>query len=226
MTAPLVHLVRQPHAKEGRPPVLFLLHGVGSQEGDLFSLAEEFGPEFLVVSVRAPLTLRPGSYAWFPVQFTTEGPVADAAQAERSLGILEEFVPWAVDHYGADPEQVAVVGFSQGSIMASGLALRNPHRYRAAVMMSGRTLPEFAALAAPPAARRDQRWLVVHGTEDNVLPVAHARATRQTLAQLGIEADYREFPMGHTITDASLDLVTQWLISALCPREDPAEFPA
>jgi phospholipase/carboxylesterase len=139
--------------------------------------------------------------------------LADAVQAERSLEILGEFVTWAVDHYGADTRRVGLVGFSQGSIMASGLALRFPEQYRMVVMMSGRTLPEFVSRAAPGASKGCQNWLVVHGTEDNVLPVTHARATQKTLSGLGITADYHEFPMGHTITEASFDLVTHWLNS-------------
>jgi phospholipase/carboxylesterase len=215
MSGSLVHLVRPARPSPGRPPLVLLFHGVGSQEGDLFSLADSFDPRAVVVSVRAPLTLRPGSYAWFPVQFTPEGPVADTVEAERSLGILADFVAWAVEEYQADPGRVAAVGFSQGAIMASGLALLGPRNVRAAVMMSGRTLPEFAARAAGPHERTGQRWLVVHGTQDNVLPVAHGRATRQTLADLGIDAEYREFPMGHTITEDSLTLVTTWVTRVL-----------
>ncbi|MEO8129574.1 MAG: phospholipase, partial [Bryobacteraceae bacterium] len=59
----LTHLVRQPAVpSEGRPPLLVLLHGVGSNEQDLFGLAPSLDKRFLIVSARAPITLDRGSY--------------------------------------------------------------------------------------------------------------------------------------------------------------------
>ena len=69
-TLPLVHLVRQPIIEAGTPPLLLLLHGVGSNEHDLFELAPFLDKRFLIISVRAPNTLGAGSYAWFEVNFT------------------------------------------------------------------------------------------------------------------------------------------------------------
>lgn len=207
MNAPLVHLVRRPLVETARPPLLLFLHGVGSHEEDLFSLAEAFDPGFLVVSARAPLTLRPGSYAWFPVQFTPQGPVADAIHAEESRRLLVKFVDWSVSELGADTSRVFVAGFSQGAIMAASLALTEPEKVKAAALMSGRILPEILPLVASSERRRRTSFVVVHGTRDEVLPLSHGRASRETLRSLGIEPQYKEFVMGHTISDESLAFV-------------------
>ena len=66
----LVHLARQPLVKGGSPPLLLLLHGVGSNEYDLFELAPYLDKRFLIISARAPNTLGRDSYAWFEVSFT------------------------------------------------------------------------------------------------------------------------------------------------------------
>jgi len=211
MTAPLVHLVRRPSVHAEHPPLLILLHGVGSHEGDLFSLEGAFDPSWVVVSARAPLTLRPGSYAWFPVQFTPQGPVADAEQAEQSRVLLASFVDWAVLEFGADPQRVVVGGFSQGAIMTASLALTEPEKVRAAVLMSGRILPEVLPKVASLDRRRGTAYLVIHGTEDQVLPIHHGRASRDTLISLGISPQYQEFPLGHSISDESLSTVVDWL---------------
>jgi len=210
LNAPLVHLIR-PSVESSRPPLLLLLHGVGSHEGDLFSLESAFDSRFIVVSVRAPLTLRPGSYAWFPVQFTPQGPIADSLQAEKSRGLLAEFVAWAVKDLGADPDHVVVAGFSQGAIMSASLALTEPEMVKAAVLMSGRILPEVLSSVASTDRRKKTSYLVVHGTQDEVLPVAHGRTSRETLQSLGIDPEYHEFAMGHTISDKSLALVSGWI---------------
>ena len=177
----------------------------------MFSLESAFDSRFIVVSVRAPLTLRPGSYAWFPVQFTPQGPIADSLQAEKSRGLLAEFVAWAVKDLGADPDHVVVAGFSQGAIMSASLALTEPEMVKAAVLMSGRILPEVLSSVASTDRRKKTSYLVVHGTQDEVLPVAHGRTSRETLQSLGIDPEYHEFAMGHTISDKSLALVSGWI---------------
>ena len=80
----LVHLVREPLVKEEHPPLLLLLHGVGSNEEDLYGLVPYLDKRFLIVSARAPITLEPGSYAWFELTFTPQGPIINPAQAEAS----------------------------------------------------------------------------------------------------------------------------------------------
>ena len=55
----------------------------------------------------------------------------------------------------------------------------------------------------------------VHGTADQVLPVREGRATRDFLNTLGVTFDYREYPMAHQISDASLDDIDSWLSAQL-----------
>jgi len=210
MKSPLISLVRQPKIASAQPPLLVLLHGVGSNEEDLFGLEDAFAPEFVVVSVRAPLEMRPGSYAWFPVQFTPEGPVADPIQAEASRQLLVDFLGVVGKEYSTDPNRVVVAGFSQGAIMAASLMITRPELLAGAVLMSGRVLPEVLPLAATDRLA-GVRVLIVHGTGDHVLPVFHGRASRQTLEGLGIHPDYREFAMGHTVSDESLAAVAGWV---------------
>jgi len=209
VTAPLRGLIRQGES-EGKPPLLLLLHGYGSNEEDLFSLESAFDPRFTVVSARAPMTLGPGSYAWFPLAFSEEGPVVlDSAQAEASRERVVEQIGWCVAELGTDPERVVLAGFSQGAILSAAVALTCPELVRATVWMSGRVLPESARNAAP--RHPGPEILVVHGVRDTVLPIAHGRATHTTLDRLGIRHEYQEFDMGHQISDESLDLVTAWV---------------
>ena len=56
---PLIHLVQRPRRPNARPPLLLLLHGVGSNEHDLFSLAPHLDPRLLILSARAPNVIGP-----------------------------------------------------------------------------------------------------------------------------------------------------------------------
>ena len=215
----LVHVVREPapgaNAAGARPPLLLLLHGVGSNERSMAALAPAFDPRFLVVSARSPLVLGPDAFAWFHVTFTAQGPMIDRDEAAAGWAHVATFVDEAVAAYGADPARVYVAGFSQGAIMALAALLTAPGRIAGAVAMSGRLLPEVLPHAAPPDALRGKPVLIVHGVDDEKLGIHFARSAREQLARFPIAVTYRELPMGHTVTPESLAEVSRWLSAAL-----------
>ena len=220
MTAPsLVHVVRAPAAganlERERPPLLIVLHGVGSNERSMAQLAPAFDPRFIVVTVRSPITLGPNAFGWFHVSFGAQGPVIVAEEAEAGWKLLAKFIDEAVAAYGADPARVYVGGFSQGAIMALATLLTVPGKVAGAFAMSGRLLPEVLPHAAGHDALRGKPALVVHGTGDDKLGVHHARWAREQLSRFPLSLEYRELAMGHTITDESLGVVTAWLSAAL-----------
>ena len=102
------------------PVVALLLHGYGSSEGDLAGLAPHVAPGLPWASLRAPLVLGAGSYAWFHV--VTPGdpapePVAAAAHA------IWEWVDATID----PATRIVAIGFSQGGLMASELLRTRVH---------------------------------------------------------------------------------------------------
>ncbi|HXF82454.1 MAG TPA: phospholipase [bacterium] len=208
----LVHLNRPPLAPSaGPPPLLLLLHGVGSHEGDLMGLAPYLDPRFFIVSARAPLVLGPGMYGWFEVRLDPYHPVINPEQAEHSRQLLIRFIEELAPAYGTDPRRVFLLGFSQGAIMSLSVLLTRPDLLAGVVAMSGRLLPEVRPLVVPPERLRDVPVLVIHGTADQVLPVHHGRAIRDFLAALPVRLTYREYPMGHEVTEESLADVAAWL---------------
>jgi phospholipase/carboxylesterase len=215
----LTHLVQEPRAKaEGPPPLLLLLHGVGSNEADLFGLAPHLDSRFLVVSARAPFVLGAGAYGWFNIEFTPQGLVADLKQAKRSLEMLPGFVDELVETYGADAGRVYLAGFSQGAMMSLALMLTHPSKLSGVVAMSGR-LPS-SVLEQSPDRKALERIpvLVTHGIYDDVLPLENGREVRKYLEALPVELTYREYPMGHEVNMESLRDVTAWLAAQLDAR--------
>lgn len=208
---PLVHLVREPLPDERNPPLLLLLHGVGSNEHDLFGLAPVLDPRFVVVSLRAPNTLVPGSYAWFHVEFTPQGSLINPAEAEQSRQILIQTIQQAVAAFGANPQRVYLMGFSQGAIMSASVALTRPDLVAGAVLMSGRILPEIQPVMVEPEQLAGLPILLVHGTADAVLPIHNGRASRDLLSKLPVKLTYKEYAMGHEVTPQSLRDVQAWL---------------
>ena len=212
----LTHLAREP-GREGltAPPLLLLLHGIGSNEEDLFGLAPYVDERFLVVSARAPVALDYGGYGWFRIDFTPRGMEADMVQAKRSLELLPGFIDGLVETYGADARRVYLMGFSQGAMMSLGLLLTRPEKLAGVVAMSGR-LPRQVPEREPDREHlKGKPVMVTHGLYDPVLPVENGRAARDLLGGLPVELTYREYPMQHEVSTESLRDIAAWLTETL-----------
>jgi len=73
---------------------------------------------------------------------------------------------------------------------------------------------------APPEALRGIPVMVVHGVADPILPIHHGRAIRDRLSALPVGLTYREYMMGHQVTEESLADIAGWLRTRLDPAED------
>ena len=200
----------------GKPPLLVLMHGIGSDEHDLAGLATHVDGRFDIRSARGPIRLGPGQFAWFEVSTAADGSRRiNPAQAESSRLTVLRFVDEALAADGADPDRVYLAGFSQGGIMAFAVSLSEPERIAGAVAMSSRILPEMEPRHAGADRLTGLPLLVVHGTRDQVIPIASGRASQALLSKVPVQLTYREFPMAHQITPESLDLFASWLTEHL-----------
>jgi phospholipase/carboxylesterase len=215
----LVHLARRPvKPSSSQPPLLLLLHGIGSNEDDLFGLAPYLDERFLIVSARAPVLMGAGAYGWFNIEFTPQGMVADVEQAKRSLDLLPGFLDELIETYRVNDRCVYLVGFSQGAMMSLALALTDPEKIAGVVAMSGRFPSQVLEHKLNQGALEGMPVLVTHGIYDPVLPVGEGRAIRKSLEALPVELTYHEYPMGHEVTMDSLRDVSAWLRKSLDVR--------
>ncbi len=200
---------------EAPEALVVLLHGVGGHELNLEGLAAASDPKVLNLLVRGPLALGPESYCWFQVNFTAQGPVIDAPQAENGRLRLAAFIENLQRETGIGPQRTVVAGFSQGGIMSAGLALTRPDLVAGFGLLSGRILPEIAPKIASQDALASLSGFVSHGLRDNVLPVTWAERSDAWLNELGVAVRTRRYPAGHEITgDMVLDF-QGWLNQTL-----------
>lgn len=217
----LTHLIREPRERtEAAPPLLLLLHGIGSNEADLMGLAPYLDERFFVVSARAPVVMGPGAFGWFNIEFTPAGMVPDVAQAHRSLRLAADFVDELTDAYRLDARRVYLLGFSQGAMMSLALTMSRPSKTAGVVAMSGRLPAREFEPAGAPDALAGLPVLVTHGLYDPVLPISNGRDIRDRVAALGASLTYREYPMGHEVSAESLRDVARWLTDTLTAAGD------
>lgn len=200
-------LPQVPH--EGPPPLLLLLHGFGSNEHDLMGLAPYLDKRLRIVSARAIFDVGFG-YGWYYLYGVPGNLISDDATRSRSLDVLTKFVSDLPARLGTDPRQLYLLGFSQGAVMSLNLALTVPHLIAGAVVISG-YLDDQVIPQVQPDTLSHLDFLVMHGTEDDLITVEGGRGIRDYLEQLPVNLTYREYPIGHGIHPEALNLIPQWL---------------
>lgn len=203
----------------GKPPLLLLLHGVGSNERDLLGLAPELDPRFHILSLRAPLVRGGDAFAWFKVTFAPEGFVIDPQQLASSRRLVAETIAAAVAEVDADPQQVYLLGFSQGAIMSLCVAMTEPELLAGVVALSGRIPPEAQPWLVTPERTTGLPIFLAHGRADSIIPFSWAERAKATLEQQGVALTYKPNAMGHTVSAETLRDLAAWLTARLdAPR--------
>ncbi|MCI2957765.1 dienelactone hydrolase family protein [Agromyces atrinae] len=197
--------------REGRP-LLLLLHGYNSHEGDLFGLAPYLPLQPAIASLRAPLRADFG-HAWFPL--TAEGLEKAVEGADDAAHAI---LAW-LDALDPQPASVGLLGFSQGGAIAIELLRAAPHRFEFAVNLAGFALPgardgdEALAATRPPV-------LWARGTDDTVIPPeAIARTNRWLPAHVDLTERIYE-GVGHSVSQGELDDVVEFLRARYASAQD------
>lgn len=207
----LNYLVRRPKIETENPPLLILLHGVGSNEKNMFSFAEYLPEKYLIVSARGPLDFGNNSYAWFQVDFSTGKPVIVESQAEAARKVIIEFIDDLQSELNFDKENIYLMGFSQGGIMSYSVALTTPEKVKGIAVMSGRLLPEVKPLIAENTALTTLKVYISHGYQDPVLQYGFAEDAVNYLQTKGLHPEFHSYHAGHTINQEMLNDVIEWL---------------
>ena len=196
-------------AKTGKPPAgLFVaLHGWGANAQDLASLAFALNlPAYQMLFPNAPFPYpySPGGRAWynFPETYAFESDAAFAARPDlvESRRLLTEWLRSLPDLTGVPLERTVLAGFSQGGAMTLDVGLGLP--LAALLVLSGYLhAPVQIGNAAPPPV------LMVHGRQDQVVPMREAERSRDQLLALNISVSFHELAAGHEISPEVLKIV-------------------
>jgi phospholipase/carboxylesterase len=208
----LIHALYEPAGK-GPHPTILTLHGRGANALDLLGLAPYLGAgRFLVICPQGPLETPIGAeatgYAWYRM---SKGGSPDVEEILTSRQKLQQFLDGCLERYPIDAQKLAVLGFSQGGVMAYSLALTNPERFAALVALSSWLPPELVPHLCLGDSARSLPILVQHGTEDSMIEVERARHSVEIVRQAGLPVTYREYQMGHEIRPKSLSDLSAWL---------------
>jgi phospholipase/carboxylesterase len=206
-----------PPAGGGAPrQLVVLLHGFGADGNDLIGLAPYFAralPEAEFLSPHAPYPCRAAGFGrqWFDVY--DSDPAHRLPAIRHAATLIDAFLDAELAARGLTDRNLALIGFSQGTMMSLFVAPRRLRPCAGVVGYSGRLeSPELLGTeirVRPP-------MLLVHGDRDELLPVALLDSAAATLAENGIAVEHHLRPgLGHSIDEEGIALATAFLSRTL-----------
>lgn len=196
--------------------LVILIHGYGSNGEDLLSLARVIQPAlpdaaFVAPNAPSQLARMAAAHQWWPIE--------TFSMAERASGVasaapgLDAFITRELEKAGLPANRVLLVGFSQGTMMALHVGLRRAEPVAGIVGISG-------MLVAPDILEAEIRSrppvLLIHGTEDNVVPFRSMDFASTALQAVGIDVETHGSPgIGHSVGQDGLTAVAKFATRVL-----------
>lgn len=181
--------IREPDAKEKADSLVILCHGYGANGDDLIGLADQWRPLLPTTVFCAPnapekAPLAPNGYQWFAL--------GSLSREERAVGtraaapILNAYIDQMLTHYKIDDSRLALVGFSQGTMLSLEVGLRRESQLSGILGYSG-------ALAAPERLVAEIRSrppiMLIHGDRDAMIPFTYMYEAVGALEAAGLKVE-------------------------------------
>jgi len=201
--------------------IVLLLHGYGSSGTDMISLAPHWQdalPDALFLAPHAPqrCAILATGYQWWGL--TGFAPSALASGAASAAPAIDAFIDRKLSQYGLAEENLALVGFSQGTMMALHIGLRRQRAVASVVgysgMLTATTELAHTDFVKPPV-------LLVHGTADPVVPIAALHMAEKDLKHLGVQVTtHISHGVGHSVDPVGLRLGRDFIAGSMTRQSD------
>jgi phospholipase/carboxylesterase len=209
MAAPLEGPRLAPRAGGKARQLVVFLHGYGADGHDLISIGRAWQPilpnaAFVSPHAPEPCGMAPTGRQWFALTF--RDPQERWRGVNAAAPVLERFLDAELARHGLGGNALALVGFSQGTMMALHVGLRRPVPPAAIIGYSGAlVLPDDRPDAVRPAVRARPPVLLVHGEADDLIPAQAMLVAAEGLAALEIPVEWHLSPgIGHGIDNEGL----------------------
>ncbi len=216
MTASLTATAtRKPLSGSAPKQLVLFLHGWGADGPNLIDLADMIAPylpDALFIAPNAPYVceVNPYGYQWFGLLDRTPARMLEGAR--NAAAILNTFIDEQLAAYGLDNNNLAIIGFSQGTMTGLHAAMRRTPEIKAFVGFSGALIGaevlKDEITAKPPVC-------LIHGQMDDVVPYASMKHASDTLKTVGIDAQtHTRAGLGHSIDLEGIKIAGEFLKKA------------
>lgn len=190
--------------------LVIFLHGLGADGNDLLSIAPMLDlPDTHFASPNAPFPcdMAPYGYQWFSLR--DRDPARILPEIRTAEPILNTYIDGLIKKHNIAASNVALIGFSQGSMMSLHTAPRRTQPIGGVVGISGALFG--AELLATQIISRPPVCLI-HGTHDDVVPFVAMEAAETTLRRNNVSVEAHARPrLGHGIDEAGINIAAAFL---------------
>lgn len=200
-----IHLPAQMEAGKTYP-VIFTLHGKGSNESNMYGLVEPLKEQFIIIGIRGNLRLGTG-YQYYELK-SLGNPVRELF--DQAVEQLEAFIEEASAEYPIDPNRRYLLGFSQGAILAMTLALTLGDRLKGIVALNG-YVPGFVKEQYMLQNVEQVAFYISHGEFDSIFPIAIGYDNDAYFRSLTPKLTFKTYQSDHGVTEENQRDFLQWL---------------
>ena len=209
---PFFHLVRKSNLKNDKSPLLLMIHGYGSNEQDLFSFSRAIPENFTIVSLRGDIEIQYNGYAWYNISIDYNGNKSyDIEKAKKSRDNILKSLEICKGLYEIDPENITLMGFSQGSMLVNAVALTYPEKIKNIISLSGAFDPSIINLSNSKYLKK-LSFYISHGLNDEILPFNLSKKSLKILDDNNLNYIFEEYPIGHGVSPENFKSMLNWLI--------------
>lgn len=212
MDAPMVYDLLKPKTVDPNKayPALFLIHGIGSNEQNMFPLTAGLEEKYFIFSIRGPISHPPG-FAFF----TIEGYGKPHREVfKQSLSQITDFLDYASNKYPIDKNQLYLLGFSQGAILSMSLALTLGNKIKGIVALSG-YIPKIVSEDYEIKPVNELSVFISHGEVDQILPYEWGVEAQEYFKQLGADVTFCSYKEPHTVSLQNQQDFIQWILEKI-----------
>jgi phospholipase/carboxylesterase len=202
---------------------IIVMHGLGADGNDFVPICAELDLR-AVGAVRfvfpnapvMPVTIN-GGYkmpAWYDILGADLVKREDESGLRASRLAIEEVIAREKAR-GIPAKRIVIAGFSQGCAMALMTGLRHAERLAGIAGLSGYLPLAHTTEAEHSPANRDVPIFLAHGTQDGVVALPRATASRDALASLGYKVEWHQYPMAHSVSAEEVRDLNAWLLKVL-----------
>lgn len=221
MTVPQLNGPALPPAEGDKPEqIVLLLHGVGADGQDLIGLAPFFQqvlPRALFIAPDAPepFDMAPMGRQWFSIADYIPGSIDIENRLEgvqRAAPSVDAFLDLLTERFGITEENMALIGFSQGTMISLHVGLRREKQLACILAYSGALV---GADLLPEEIKSRPPVMLVHGEEDEILPVALMPLAAEGLDAAEVPVEHHRIPgLGHGVDEEAIRLGMRFLARA------------
>jgi phospholipase/carboxylesterase len=218
---PILSGPSHPPSSGGKPrQLVILLHGLGANGNDLIGLAPVWSQllpdaEFVSPNAPFPCDMAPYGFQWFSLQ--DRSPAMILAGVRAAAPALDAFIDDALATRGLAEKDLALVGFSQGTMMSLYVGLR---RARAVAGILGYSGALIGAETLAAEVRSKPRVMLVHGDADPVVPFQALALAERALEAAGVAVETLTRPgLAHGIDEEGLKAGGRFLKEVLTARK-------